>query len=225
MFYLSFTHPPNFFGIGVVEETVPEVCKLPQTKFHWLPLLWWWYLIHKTQTIFMVVTHEKWDFDYYLALTFQNKTASVPVIDPSPSGTDDHEGQNVDEQEGWEHKTVLWLRWRNNCSHLLWMSWTELSSQSGGVKRHAGCCVASVASDTNLCAAVWAQSLLPDLRIADGTQCMLIICGKHGEAVEAKQWDVSVLLCWASVFIYGAVVTTKCVVHAALQSQKAATVL
>lgn len=46
------------------------------------------------------------------------------------------------------------------------------------------------------------------LRIADGARCVLIICGKHGES---KQWDVRVLPSWASVFIYGVVVTANCV--------------
>lgn len=70
----------------------------------------------------------------------------------------------------------------------------------GGVKRHAGRCVASAAPSANLCAAVRAQSLLQDLRIADGPRCMLIICGKHGEA---KQWGrLSAAMPSVSVYIW-----------------------
>ena len=160
---------------------------------------------------------------------FNNKTVSVLLVEFSQPGTDGHEEDC--RLSGRGHITA-WYGYGgeiiaqsinqsiNNCSHLLCEHRTELSSQSGGVKRHAGCCVASVAPSTNLSATVRAQSLLWLLRIADDTQCMLIICGKHGEAVVAKQCDVWFLLCWASGFIYGAVATTKCVCMPPFKAEK-----
>lgn len=52
------------------------------------------------------------------------------------------------------------------------------------------CCVSSFQQKKkkknlkHLCA----QSQLQDLRIADGTRCMLITCGKHGEAAGTSQY-------------------------------------
>ena len=80
------------------------------------------------------------------------------------------------------------------------LDWIVLSARGWGVKRHAGCCVASVAPGTDLCATVWAQSLLQDLRIADGTRCMLIICGKHGEA--KQRGCLSTAMLSVSVYIW-----------------------